>query len=292
MPSPLKALYDDQGYVIIPGLLDDNDRVALKDACERVIKKTRDGSWPHRRVVGKQFPPYGDSDPDSWGVQHAMHPELKEAAFVRWYTSPKVIAQVAELLDCGKNDLQMELFNILINPLSHNFALRWHRDDVNEKATKEEEQEALAIWHHGVQWNTALYTDSCLFIVPRSHKTPRTEEQRKHSETQMPPEDPLAMPGSICVRLQPGETVFYNSNILHCGTYNCLEKRATLHACMGDARGGSTRARNILQHNLEWMKGSSFRETLPDNRSWGMLDRLIRMQESADGSKFAYSLAG
>lgn len=50
--------------------------------------------------------------------------------------------------------LPSELFNLLINPLSHNFALRWHRDDVNEKATEEEETDALKIWHHGVQWNT------------------------------------------------------------------------------------------------------------------------------------------
>lgn len=44
-----------------------------------------------------------------------------------------------------------ELFNLLINPLSHNFALRWHRDDVKENATQEEEIAALGVWHHGVR---------------------------------------------------------------------------------------------------------------------------------------------
>jgi hypothetical protein len=43
-----------------------------------------------------------------------------------------------------------ELFNLLINPVVHNFALRWHRDDVRGDATTEEERDALAIWHHGV----------------------------------------------------------------------------------------------------------------------------------------------
>ena len=43
-----------------------------------------------------------------------------------------------------------ELFNLLINPESHNFALRWHRDDVRETACEDEERQALAIWHHGV----------------------------------------------------------------------------------------------------------------------------------------------
>ena len=43
-----------------------------------------------------------------------------------------------------------ELFNLLINPANHNFALRWHRDDVRENATAEEEREAPAAWPHGV----------------------------------------------------------------------------------------------------------------------------------------------
>lgn len=43
-----------------------------------------------------------------------------------------------------------ELFNLLINPLEHDFALRWHRDDVRENATAEEEVAALGLWTHGV----------------------------------------------------------------------------------------------------------------------------------------------
>jgi len=48
------------------------------------------------------------------------------------------------------SDFALELFNLLINPASHNFALRWHRDDIHEDATPEQEEEALKIWHHGV----------------------------------------------------------------------------------------------------------------------------------------------
>ena len=45
-----------------------------------------------------------------------------------------------------------ELFNILINPEEHDFALRWHRDDVRETASESEEVEALARSHHGVSY--------------------------------------------------------------------------------------------------------------------------------------------
>ncbi|KAI0667447.1 hypothetical protein C8Q78DRAFT_994134 [Trametes maxima] len=289
MKPSLKELYDEQGYVIVPGLVTPEHLDALESASERVIARTRSGQWPHRRTVGRQFPPYGDGDPDSWGVQHVMHPELGEKAFARWYTSDALVGTVRELLGCKEEDLQMELFNMLINPTSNSFALRWHRDDVRENATEDEEREALSVWHHGTQWNTALRTDSCLYVVPGSHKAPRTPSQRALSSTPNPPKDPLAMPGAIKVTLQPGETVFYNNNILHCATYDASAPRVTLHACMGEVRGGAARARNILQHGLQWMKEDRFADTL-DGRGRKMLDRIVRLQESVDGD-VGYSLA-
>lgn len=50
----------------------------------------------------------------------------------------------------------IELFNLLINPESHEFALRWHRDDVKETAAEDEERESLSIWHHGVRSQNTL----------------------------------------------------------------------------------------------------------------------------------------
>ena len=114
------------------------------------------------------------------------------------------------------------------------------------------------------------------------------------------------MPGAIRLTLQrqssprmrvlcliastAGETVFYNANILHCATYAAGKRRATLHASMGDIRGGSTRARNVLQHGLQWMREQQFRDTL-DEAGQGMLDALIRMQDSVQGD-LGYSLTG
>ncbi|KAF9005116.1 hypothetical protein BDQ17DRAFT_1240311 [Cyathus striatus] len=286
----LKELYDEQGYVVVEGLVNEKDRAELERACERAIARTRASQWPYRRTVGKQFPPYGDDDPDSWGVQHLMHPDLGEPVFAQWYTSQALIDVVKELLQCNEDELQMELFNLLINPSKHDFALRWHRDDVKENASEAEEREALNKWHYGVQWNTALYTDSCLYIVPGSHKKTRTPEQRALSCEQSPPENPMDMPGAIQVTLKPGQTVFYNSNILHCATYSSHAKRATLHACIGDTRGGSSRARNVLQHGLNWMKGDTFRNTLSTRLAQTSLDRLLRMER--ENTNVGYSLAG
>lgn len=59
---------------------------------------------------------------------------------------------------------------------------------------------------------------------------------------------------------------------------------------MGDTRGGSSRARNVLQHGLNWMKGAQFRDGL-NERGKAMLSRLIKMQEGVNGD-VGYSLAG
>ncbi|KAF9807774.1 hypothetical protein IEO21_08050 [Rhodonia placenta] len=289
MVPSTKQIYNDQGFIIVRDLIPVDSRKSLEEAADRAIARTRSGSWKLRRTVGRQFPPYGDDDPDSWGVQHVMHPELREPAFAQWYTSDPLVNVVKELLGCQEDELQMELFNMLINPESHAFALRWHRDDVRESAADDEEWTALGIWHHGVQIYRALYTDSCLYVVPGSHKVPRTPAQRAHSSTLDPPTNPMDMPGAIQVTLQPGETVFYNNNILHCATYDPKQRRATLHASMGDTRGGATRARNVLQHGLMWMKEAHFRESL-NERGRVMLDRLITLQESIEGD-VGYSLA-
>ena len=105
--SALKAAYDEQGFVVIPGLVTEDERPKLEEACKRVVGLTRAGRWPHRRTVGKQFPPFDNENPDSWGVQHVMHPDLGEPVFAQWYTSPLLIDAAKTLLDCREEDLQM-----------------------------------------------------------------------------------------------------------------------------------------------------------------------------------------
>src|ERR1700743_2892030 len=102
-----KLQFEDEGFVIIPGLVTPESFPRLERACADVISRTRVGSWPHRRTVGKQFPPYGTGNPDSWGVQHVMHPDLAQPAFAQWYTSNEVVTAVQMLLGCKEDELQM-----------------------------------------------------------------------------------------------------------------------------------------------------------------------------------------
>lgn len=102
-----KETYVRDGFVFVPGLVDSGELPDLRAACDRVVAKTRAGEWPHRRIVGKQFPPFDGDEPDSWGVQHIMHPALGEPAFVRWYGSEGVVGAAVSLLECEEEEVQM-----------------------------------------------------------------------------------------------------------------------------------------------------------------------------------------
>lgn len=108
----------------------------------------------------------------------------------------------------------------------------------------------------------ALYEDDCLFVVPASHRRVRTPEERDVTIN-----DPKShnMPGQLQVNLKPGQTVFYDNNILHRAAYFSSKKRATLHASMGTIEGGHHRAATIFQHGLDWMESPEFTNNLCDS---------------------------
>jgi hypothetical protein len=45
----------------------------------------------------------------------------------------------------------LELFNVLVNPVHSDFALCWHRDDIKGTASEEEECAGLSVRHFGVR---------------------------------------------------------------------------------------------------------------------------------------------
>lgn len=254
-PSLLTSL-NRNGYVLITSILTPSQLATLRSACHQVTALARANKWPHIRTLPKQFPPW-PSDPSNgiWGVQHLMHPDLPgHNLFSESYFSNTVIDIVKELLECEEGDLVMELYNLLVRP-DRDFELRWHRDDIAETASADEEMERLKepAWH--AQWNVALYDDSSLVVVPGSHQRARTDAERNA--------DPFEkhLPGQKVLEMKAGDIVYYNNNILHRGVYDCGVERMTLHGSMGHVAGSRLRARNVLQHGVgEWVERCDFSE--------------------------------
>ncbi|KAI9197103.1 uncharacterized protein BJ171DRAFT_446542 [Polychytrium aggregatum] len=274
-----------KGYVIIDNLIPEDLFNSLVEAADRVIAKGRNSEWRERRTVGKQFPPWPKDEAiyDIWAIQHVMHPDLGEPVFAQYYASEPMLKTITELLEVPRDQLQLELFNLLINPVDNEFALTWHRDCIEVNVSEEVEQERLKIPHYGTQWNTALYDDSCFIFVPGSHNRLRTPEERRVNI-----EEPYGhMPGEVVLHLKPGQTVFYNNNLLHRAHYPKGVKRASLHGSMGITSGGPTRAQNILQHGLDWIKSDRFRATLPP-AALPLHDNLLRLAEARKDVKLEY----
>lgn len=207
-------------------------------------------------------------------MQHLLHPDLRDRViFAESYFHDKIIDVVVKLLDCSRDDLVLELYNLLCRP-DHDFALRWHRDNIGPDASAEDELRLLRESVIHAQWNLALYEDSSLVVVPGSHRRVRTDMERGAD----PFEDD--MPGQMVVKLRPGDVAFYNNNILHRGLYDCQTERMTLHGSMGIAKSDPERARNILQHGIgSWAADADF-NMLPSTMNQlaeAMKQRLISM---------------
>jgi hypothetical protein len=322
--ADLRAELARNGFVIQRQILSPAELEALRGAAQRTTERARAGNWPDVRTVGKQFPPWPRPTPGVppkegiWGVQGLLNPALGPDAdiFAASYFHDKVLEVAKALLTyepadaegvCADDELVLELYNMLVRPPS-SFALEWHRDDVPRTATPEEEETKLGLegaatsaadggkvmikryWN--TQWNLALFPDESLVVVPGTHVRARTEEERNA--------DPLEpdMPNQLVVRLEPGDVVFYDNNILHRGVYDANRERMSLHGSVGHAGGGRFRATNVLQHGIgKWVDQCDFSclEKGPGGekarqRAEGMRARLVKLgRESGD---VGYSLTG
>ncbi|OTA61654.1 phytanoyl-CoA dioxygenase [Hypoxylon sp. EC38] len=290
--STLRSQLEKDGFVVLRSILNPEQVQQLRDAAERTLSLATSGSWPHVRTVGKQFPPWTWSPGVGiWGVQHLLNPALPDSKiFAASYFSDEILGVAKELLGpCGDDELVMELYNLLVRPSDGaDFELPWHRDDIPASASAEEELERLdePAWH--AQWNLALCDgDESLIVVPGSHARARTERERSA--------DPFEpdMPNQLIVRLNAGDVVFYNNNILHRGRYDGSRERLSLHGSVGHVAGGRLRARNVLQHGLgSWVDSCDFSslDEKQRSRAEGMRARLVKLgRESGD---VGYSLTG
>jgi ectoine hydroxylase-related dioxygenase (phytanoyl-CoA dioxygenase family) len=286
MPSAeeLRAALDRDGFVSIPKAFSGEELERFRAAARHATELARAGKWPYIRTLPKQFPPWSQ-DPSNgiWGVQHLLHPDMPEReTFAGSYFNETMMQTITGLLQCKKDDLVLELYNMLVRP-DRDFALRWHRDDIGPEVSAEQEMERLKEPMVHAQWNLALFDDASLVVVPGSHKRARTDMERNAD----PFEDD--MPGQRIVKMGPGDIMFYNNNILHRGVYDSTVERMTLHGTMGIAGTDRARARNILQHGIGSWAGNADFSDLPGDMSKLAAEMQQRLMRMGSGDDVGYS---
>lgn len=311
-PHPNLDVLQRDGFVVIRNLLTPSEVEHYRTIATAATTKTRSGGWPHFRTVPKQFPPWPTTPPPAseggiWGVQHLLHPDMPgREDFAKCYFSESILAVAGELMGVSPDEnennepLVMELFNLLVAPETKDFELRWHRDDISEQASAVEEIRQLAAKSPGgrqshAQYNLALCPDASLIVIPGSHRRARTETERNAG-----PYEPF-LPDQLVVTLQPGDAVFYDSNILHRGVYKGkeeggVETRLTLHGSLGlkaadgaEAEAKKVRATAVLQHGVgAWVRR--------EDAAFGIGERAERMRANlvamGSGEGVGYSLQG
>lgn len=279
----------DVGFTIVRGFLTPEEVETYKKAALEVVDYARAGKWPDVRTRGKQFPPWPKNfSPDIWGVLGLLHPDLGHMLkpFQKLYSDERLLNISLDILQTPTDNLSMELFNMLINPLT-DFGLDWHRDYIKPETLPEQEaKELLEAPYAGTQFNLALTDDLCLIVVPGSHKRVRTEEEREKTTNDDRKE---FITGQISVDLKPGDIVFYNSNILHRASYLAKNLRLTLHGSYGHCDEGHFRAKGVLQHGVAtWLPRFE-----PENSNMAMLkDKLANLAEKFKGANLGYALDG
>jgi len=219
-----------EGYVIIDVLTEQevNDFRKLMDALLSPTVKASDtkkhsSSFQH---FGDEIADFGKearqyyfhllTKPGTEPIHHAFH-------------HPVMLKAVEELL--GPN-LVVNNASILAANEGTEYSLGWHRDIIQIP------QDEIEDWlfsperfHNSVQINLPLVEENSLWVVPGSHRRPNTPEENevfagsKHYA-------PLGaeMPGGIPVKLNAGQAVLYNNNLIHRGyTERMKLPRRTLH---------------------------------------------------------------
>jgi alpha-ketoglutarate-dependent taurine dioxygenase len=292
MPESISHKHHDaiakDGFVVIKGFLTPEEVEKYKAASVKVVDYAREGKWSAVRTVGKQFPPWPKNySPDIWGVSGLLHPDLGDLSlpFHDCYASDKILDVASDILQVDHSKLSMELFNMLINPLT-DFELDWHRDTIKPEVTPEEEADQLLLDPYaGTQFNLALTNDDCLIVVPASHNRIRTEKERETTIN----DKTGHIDGQIFVHLSPGDIVFYNNNILHRAKYSSKNVRLTLHGSYGSVEHGKSRAKGILQHGVAtWLPRF---ETKNDNLNM-MKSKLENLAKEFEGVDLGYALSG
>lgn len=282
----LRAALAHDGFVKISNALSGDELERVRNCARNAAEQARAGKWMYIRTLPKQFPPWNQNASQGiWGVQHLLHPDMPgREVFAESYFNETVIEAINRLLNCSRDDLVLELYNMLIRP-DQDFALRWHRDDIPPDVTPEQELERLKEPMIHAQWNLALYDDSSLIVVPGSHIRARTDMERNAD----PYEDD--MPGQKVVKLQAGDLLFYNNNILHRGVYDSKTERMTLHGSMGVVGEDKARARNILQHGIGSWAGQADFSGLTGDKSRLAMEMQKRLIDMGSGDDVGFSLA-
>lgn len=247
--AEVKDQYQTQGYFIVDDAVDPDMMAPLLEATRRVKAKARSGDvdiFTHRTPSG-----------EPWAIRGLFAPEFNEPVFADYLASQHVMQYVEPLLG---SELRLGGVLIFTSPDEEDWSGGWHRDfGKNERdGTYEVEMEILNRPLASLKWHLALVDDSCLQLVPGSHRRYRTDEERdrllknRHADIST----------QAVMHLKAGQSIFWNGHTVHRGIYNKTPERLTLAGSW--QKHDPDEEPQETDGRVKWMLADNVREFLPE----------------------------
>lgn len=225
--NSLKQHWEEEGYILVKGLLDSARMGKLRAICEAVLKQWRE-KCP---LTGKA----GIDTPDASSMRHLNHPGYAEvypsavAEILKTTADPEFLKLCRLILG---DEPMFRSTSLFMNPLETSLDGNWHRD--TQFLYPDEEEEKRVVAERGaagtsIQLQVALVPSSDIEVVPGSHLRWDTEEEyaiRRADEGARNRSN--AMPNALRVEMEAGDAVVFNPVGLHRGRYHTDRLRRTL----------------------------------------------------------------
>ncbi len=186
-------------------------RAAEREMGEYPLEKDVDSvSPPHQPSLAcgtRRIAPNSGGSRDEWIISDLLpHEPALTAAFAH----PRIHNALEDLL--GPNAVSPRV-SLLISPKQRSFRQAWRREQGPDLDDAPEKQRAyLAVRRTSLLVvHIALLEDHGLWVVPGTHDAPLLPEQRAALLNDACGD----VPGQVCVRLAPGDAVFFSANLLH-----------------------------------------------------------------------------
>ena len=226
MTALLRQQWENEGYVVVPAVLDEARCAQLLPICEAILAQWR----TENPETGK---PGGAAD--ATVMRHLNHPGYF-AQHPQWLGSLLDVVADPQILAIGRAILGEEpLFrctSFFFNPLENGRDGNWHRDSQFGTPDDAKEQALLAqVSQSGdsIQMQIPLVASNDVEYIPASHLRWDTAAEYAIRKADGGKQNRANnMPGAVRLALQPGDATLFNPYGIHRGCYHVERLRRTL----------------------------------------------------------------
>ena len=209
-PAQQRALYEEQGYLVFPHLLDASELATLRAALAEVLQEA------HGLTTSSEKFSVTPTDDGGWSVRRIFNPIAHHPAFHDLVVHPKILDVVETLIG---PDIQLHHTKLNLKPPSSRQArFEWHQDYPFFPHTN---FDLLAVM---IYFDEATPDNGCLQIIPGSHKLgPQRHRFARDGafSSQLEDQRVVADPSRwLAVPVPAGGMELHHCNMLHSSTAN------------------------------------------------------------------------